>query len=215
MGLQLPSFEQGRTMAPREIWYSTEGQAFEPGGIILDGSSATAANDQSNLPFPYEIRAGWWVGRYTASPKKCRLCTNTAAVGAGATSTALTLRNPYAFLAGDAITVGGVAATINALNYSTGVATLAAGITWANGAVVLGTDGSQLPYGILPEFTKLKNVDNTIAIDKSVKLAIGGQVNYDVLLGDSAAILAYAAANPANGLLKNLMLFSGSVRIWG
>jgi hypothetical protein len=206
MGFQLPGFEQGRTYQPREIFFSTQNQEFHPGGIILDN---VKCSDGSNAPYQYEIRAGWWVGRYTAVPTLFRLCTRTTAAAAGTTSTALTVVNAAAFVVGDSIKVGAnTAQAVVAINYTTNVITLTTAITWNLGDAVIGQDGSQVAVGVLPEFSKLKNVDNTVAMNKSAKLAVGGELIYEMLLGDTAAILADPAA-----LLSNFRFFQGGLRI--
>lgn len=215
MGFQLPGFEQGRTYAPREIFYSTQNQEWKPGGIILDGTTATPASDGGNGLFPYEIRAGWWVGTYTAAPTKARLCTLTRAVGAGAATATLIVANAGAFVAGDAITVNAVAKVILSINYTTNTITLTTTATWSNNDFVLGTDGSQIPQGVVSEFTKLKNVDNTVAIDKSSKLAIGGELDQGMLLGDTASIIAwvnFSVANMGTNYLKGFKIFLANVR---
>lgn len=198
----LSGYRLDGTAAPREIFYSTVGQQFLPGGIVLDG---TNARDGANVGFEFEIRAGWWLGQITAS-KLWRPCTRTTAVGAGVTSAALTVVNAAAFLAGDNIKIGAVAATILSINYATNVITLTATKSWADLDVVIGQDGSQIARGINAEFARLRNFNNTVYVPKSSVLAIAGEMWQEYLLGDTAAILADTGA-----LLKDLRMISAGI----
>jgi hypothetical protein len=188
MGFQLPGYEQGRTFTPREIFADSKGQLFLPGGIVLDSAKAL---DGGNT-YDYELLAGWALGKITAS-KKYRLCTCTKVNGTSGAVTSAVVDNARPFRTGDAITIGGDAVTLTNVVYGTNTLSWSGAITIADNDVVLGTDGSQILAGFLPHFTKMKNIDNTVAIDKSAQLVIGGSLLKDYLLGDIDAIREQAA----------------------
>ena len=185
MSQHLPGVETGRTMTPREIMLTREAMIQVP--IVVDGNLGI---DGGNTNSTDEIRAGWFMGRITASGRWTP-CKRTLADGAGTSATALVVDNPGAFKAADSIKIGsGSAVTISALNYSTRTLTLAAARTWSDNDVVIAQDGSETARGLLLDFVKLRNGDNTAAAHKSAGLLIQGVLTVSMLLGDAAAIRA-------------------------
>lgn len=183
---QLPGFstlQPRRT--PRDPMFTQDGKITYPGGIIM----ASTGVDGSNTGYTYEIRAGWLVGKITASGKYVP-CKRTKANGAGSTVADLVVDNAAAFAAGDTITVGSnTGCVIDSVNYSTNTITLTATKSWSDNDRVFAEDGSATCRGVLDTFIKLKNENNTAAADRSADMIVAGLVNDDFVLGDLSAIL--------------------------
>lgn len=193
MGQHLPGYEVGRTAQNREVLFSTEGAIQVP--IVVDG---TKGIDGSNGTFNYEIRAGWLMGRVTASGRWVPCKRTTVTPAGGATGTDVPVVNAAAFKVGDVISVGADAGkTVTAVNYTTNTISVSGSFTFANNEAVVAEDGSQTARGVLLDFVKLKNDDNTAAIHRSAGLLIQGGVRVSRLLGDTAAIRADTGARLA------------------
>lgn len=81
-------------------------------------------------------------------------------------------------------------ATVSSVNHSTNTITLSGAVTWADGDMVLATDGSGVFTGeILAGFTKLTDADNQ-ARDAAGNVYISGAFEQSMLLGDAAALIA-------------------------
>lgn len=203
---QLPGYTALSSVAPRDIFYTHDGEIFKPGGAVLDSSKCV---DQLNTGLTWVLRAGWALGRIT-SGNKFRLCTRTRANGAGSTSTSLTVDNAGAFLAGDSIKVGSNSAqAIVSINYSTNVITLTTGISWSDRDAVIGQDGSQTCVGFLAESVPLRASDNVTAADRVGKLVTAGALNKAYLLGDVDSI--YAATGQ---LVSDIQIWSADARAY-
>lgn len=192
-----PGYETLLSQTPREIsWSSQVPLELREGGILLDGTNTA---DGSNVLRTDEIRAGWALGRITATGKYC-LCKRTQVNQTGGTGTAFTVDNAAAFRVGDAIDVGAdTNLTITAINYLTNQITVSGSFTWADNEAVVARDGSQTCRGFLHSWRKLRNLLNTAAQDKEAQLVVGGVLNRAALLGDIAAILADATSVAALG----------------
>lgn len=192
MSSHLPGYEAGRTLSPREVLLSAEGAIVVP--IALDGVNGT---DGANANVPFEIRAGWLLGQISASGLWVP-CKRTRTTGAGGTGTAITVINAAAFKVGEAIDVGNdTNQTIAAVNYGTNTITLAGSITWAASEAVVARDGTQTCRGILLDFVRLRNDDNSAPANKSASMLIQGAVKASMVLGDLAAVRADTAAKLA------------------
>ena len=193
----VPGYETLLSQTPREIAYSSQlPLELKEGGILLDGTNSA---DGANLLRTDEIRAGWALGRITATGKYC-LCKRTQVNATGATGTAFVVDNAAAFRVGDAIDVGAdTNLTITAINFSTNTITVGTSFTWADNEAVVARDGSQTCRGFLHSWRKLRNLLNTAAQDKEAQLVVGGVLNRAALLGDIAAILADSTSVTALG----------------
>lgn len=192
MGQHLPGYEVGRAVTMREVLLSTAGTILLP--VVIDGNLGT---DGGNTNYTYEIRAGWPIGRLTASGRFVP-CKRTIANGAGSSTATLVVNNAAPFRVGDTIKVAANAnVAINAINYGTNTITIASAQTWANGAEVRAQDGSETCRGILLDSVKLRNDDNTAPVHRSASMLIQGAVRVSMLLGDVAALRADAAAKLA------------------
>lgn len=186
MSQQLPGYEPGRSLTPREIKFSDAGSIQIP--IIIDG---TLAIDGKNTGFTYEIRAGWLMGKTNSG--RWVPCKRTRANGAsGGSSNSIVVHDSSAFRVGDAIDVAAAAnRTITAIDYQTDTITFnGSATTWSDNAVVVARDGSQTCRGILLDFVRLRNASNTQPVNNPASLLIQGAVKTDRLLGDVAAIRA-------------------------
>lgn len=201
------------TVTPREFFYSAHPSPVEykPGGIVidktlsLDGYYYAAGNS-------YDLRAGWWMGRNSTTGKYTP-CKRTRVNMTGATATAIVVDNSYAFKVGDVITIGGdTGLTISAIDYTTHTLTITS-TTVADNDVVFCEDGSGIPRGILGNFVRLRNSQNTAAEDKFAKLVIQGSVNQAYLLGDTDAIVAFLLATPASNFIHGIHVFSNDVAV--
>lgn len=180
----LPGYVAGRSVTPREISAGGGPLELKPGGIIL-GSTAI---DGGNTGYTYEIRAGWALGRISATGKYVP-CKRTTTTSSGAVIS-LVVVNSYPFKVGDAVDIGAdTNITISAIDYTTHTITIAS-TTVASGEAVVARDGSQTCVGFLQDWKKLRNYDNTAAEDKLGNLIVGGALNQSYLLGDITAILA-------------------------
>lgn len=188
MSRQLPGYETGRTVTPREPLLSHDGMIQVP--IVLDAVNGV---DGSNGTFTYEIRAGWLMGRIAASGLWTP-CKRTTVNGTTGTVTAVVLANAAAFVVGDTITIGtDTGISITAIDYATNTITIAS-TTVADGDVVFSEDGSQTCRGMLLDFARLRKADNTAPANQSARLLIQGAVKISLLLGDATAIRADTAA---------------------
>lgn len=187
----LPGYEAGRTMTPREILFSSSARIQVP--IVLDGQVST---DGKNGSFPFEIRAGWLLGRLTASGRFCPCKRTTVTPSGGATAADIPVVNAAAFKVGDIVTVGNdTGKQVVAVNYQTNVLSVAgAAFAFGNGEAVFAEDGSATCRGVLLDFVRLRNEDNSAAAHKSAGMLIQGGVKATMVLGDLAAIRADGAA---------------------
>lgn len=193
MGQHLPGYEVGRTLSDREVLLSTGGMIQVP--IVVDGNLGI---DGANGNFSYEIRAGWLMGRVTASGRWVPCKRTTVTPSGGATGTEVPVVNAAAFRVGDVISVGAdTNKTITAINYGTNVITVSGSFAFANNEAVVAQDGTQTARGVLLDFVKLRNDDNTAAVHRSAGLLIQGAVRASMLLGDVAAIRADTSAKLA------------------
>jgi hypothetical protein len=193
MSQQLPGLQVGRTVAPREILFATQGALQVP--IVVDGIRGI---DGKNA-FTDEIRAGWFMGRINTTGRWVPCKRTSVTPAGGATSSDVPVVNAAAFKIGDVISVGGDAGkTITAVNYATNTITVSgAAFTFANNEPVAAEDGSQTCRGVLVDFVKLRNADDSAPAHQPGGLLIQGAVRVSMLLGDAAAIRADAAAKLA------------------
>lgn len=201
MTSQLPGREAGRTIVDREISYGGVPLEYHAGGAVMNASKAI---DGGNTGYTYEIRAGWPLGRITATGLLVP-CKRTQVNQSGATGTAFIVDNAAAFRVGDTISVGAdTGKVISAIDYTTNTITVGGSFTFADNEAVVAEDGSQTCIGFLGEFLRLRNADNTADQNQAVsKLVVGGVVNQSYLLGDITAILADTTSAAAmRGRLK-------------
>ncbi|MEM7812569.1 MAG: hypothetical protein AAF532_13935 [Planctomycetota bacterium] len=203
-------YSESRTVEPREILHAmtaVEGM-FLPGGIVVDDTAA----DGGNTDYTHEIREGWLMGQINAS-KKCVPLKRTRLDAAAAGATEITVDDASAFAVGDTITVGSATGqTISAINYATGVITLAAAVAQAEDAAVHAEDGSETFIGILGQFVDLNDEDANKIDFVGASLYVKGQFKYGKLLGDVDALIAHAQANYAVHALSDVQIWDGNVR---
>jgi hypothetical protein len=204
MGHALAGYSAGRTYTPREIAAGGGPLEYAVAGVILDGTNGA---DGSNTGYTEEWRAGLWLGKITASGLYVP-CKRTLVNGTSGSVTAVVVDHSLAFKIGDAITIGGDAVTLTNVNHTTKTLTWVGAVTVADNDIVIGTDGSQVARGVLGEFARLRNSDNTAAANKSAKMVIGGPLNKDMLLGDTDAILADSTA-----LLERIKLYASGALV--
>ncbi len=204
---RIPGHETGRTITLREISFGSQPLEYLPGG----GTISSAGIDGGNTGYTDEIRAGWALGRITASGLlvPCRRTTTTTT----GTVTSVVLVNSYPFKVGDTISIGSdTGITISAIDYTTHTITIASTAV-ASGEAVIVADGSQTCIGFLDEFVKLRNPENTAAESKQVaKICVGGTLNKNYLLGDIAAIVADTTS--ANNLRGRLKIYDPTNQLW-
>lgn len=180
----LPGYVAGRSVTPREISAGGGPLELKPGGIIL-GSTAI---DGGNTGYTYEIRAGWALGRITATGKYVP-CKRTTTTSSGAV-TSLVVVNSYPFKVGDAIDIGAdTNITITDIDYTTHTLTIAS-TTVASGEAVVGRDGSQTCRGFLAGTRDVYDTETATAVDAQAQLVEGGRLLLSQLLGDITAIMA-------------------------
>ncbi len=186
---QLPGFGASQTSVPREVLYSSEGAITGP--IVLDGSVGIDGRSPTQT---YDLRAGWLLGRVTATGRFVP-CKRTTVNNANGTGTSFVVTNSSAFRAGDVITVGSSSnLTISSVNYTSNSITVASSFTWTNGASVFAQDGSATCRGVLLDFARLRTPDNSASASKGASLLVQGLVRTDIILGDLTAIRGDTAA---------------------
>lgn len=224
MGNSKPGQRDGRTPAPRNILKSFKGVQRIPGGIFLD---ATYCKDGGNTGYTQELRAGIVLGQLPsgmwAPCKRTSLAAGNSGSGSGVSVTVLTVTDARHFQADDVISVptaaGRIARTISSINYTTNEITVSSAIV--NGLITgAGTDGISdhiiihandtnqtgvsTPRAVLGEFIDLIDHDDNTARDKSAaEVYIAGVVDYDLMIGDIAAIRA--ADDGTNGFLRGIL----------
>lgn len=205
MSSGLPGYTALTGVTPREILYAADPPpVLKPGGVLLDGANGKDGGNTNT----YDLRAGWLLGRITATGKYVPL-KRTQVNLSDATVTALVVDNSYPFVVGDVITVGAdTGITITAINYTTHTLTIASTAV-ANNEAVFAEDGSGICRGILYDFARLRNVENTAAADKIAEMLIDGVVDQAYLLGDVAAVLATWSSH----YLQGLQIWSAGVRV--
>lgn len=182
MGTHLPGVETGFQAQPREILLSTAGVITVP--VVVDGDKSIDGDSPTET---YDLRPGWLMGQVTAS-KLWTPCKRTRASSSG-TSATVPVDDAAAFRAGDVISVGSDAnLTIASVNYASNQITVGSSFTFASGEAVVAQDGSQTARGILLDFVRLRNADNTDDLHKSATLLIAAFVDRDLVLGDLTAI---------------------------
>lgn len=182
----IPGYAAGRSLTPRQI-IRQEGKdrATQISGV-LDG---TNGYDGANTSYEKELRAGWLLGRNSTTGKWAPV-KRTKANGLGAATATLVVDNAAPFVVGDSVRVGSNAAVaINAIVYSTNTITLASALTWADNEPVHVANGFETARGILMEYTRLRNQDNSANADKTANILIDGFFDQDKVLGDVAAVL--------------------------
>jgi hypothetical protein len=182
---QLPGYEVRTNLPPREVLFSSQGVITGP--IILDGARGTDGRSPTQ---PSDLRAGWLLGRITASGRWVP-CKRTRVSNANGSGTTFSVSNATAFLVGDVITVGNdVNLTITGINYATNAITVATSFTWADAEPVFAQDGSGTCRGILLDSVRLRNEDNTAPASKGASVLVQGLVRTELILGDLASVRA-------------------------
>lgn len=153
---------QGNTWSDQDAWFG--GTLTWDYNLVtnLNGTSAnykwagttyTLAGFQGATPYADHDKGGDPLFTNPASPTRNFTLQNTSpaknagtflttAVGAGTTSTSLTVvdagyfHDGYGMITGDVIQVGAVTTTITNVNYSTNVLTISPAISWSNGAAI-------------------------------------------------------------------------------
>lgn len=182
MSQHLAGFATGNTASPREALLCSEGTIQVP--ILLD----SGAFDGGNTGKTGEIRAGWLLGRLSASNRFVP-CKRTRANGSGSTSVTLIVDNAAAFKVGDSVTLAGTNSTaVSAINYSSNTLTLAVSRSWSDDAVIASGDGASVPRGVLLDNVTMQQSDESAASHKSAGMLIQGAVKVAKLLGDVSSI---------------------------
>jgi hypothetical protein len=125
-------------------------------GITLDSTKVRSNSDGKKI-----ISKGHPVGKITANGKYGPYTHTTLSAAAASTDTTVTVADSSFFVAGDAISVNGTAATISSINYDTNIITLTAavGAAKASGDPVDLNDGRQNPTVILKHSYDLTSGD--------------------------------------------------------
>lgn len=201
MGSPLPGGRDLRTITPRQI-LKTLDERLNPNVVVLDSSKTY---DGKNTGYEDEIRAGYLLGKITASGLY-RGMTRSELTSAASATNVIRVDDPRAFIVGDSIKVDtGTARTITAIDYTTHLITLS-GDTDAGevvGAAVWGQDGSATLRGVLDEFVKLKDSEGTLRNMQVGRCIIAGCLDRSELLGDISAV---ETDDSSNQVLKALQL---------
>lgn len=181
-----------------QVLADLKGATTIPGGVQLD---ATNCYDGDNTGFEQLIRAGWLLAKNTTTGKYVTV-KRTQANGAGSSATALIVDEAAAFKAGDSITIGGTAAVISSIVYSTNTITLTAAKTWSDNAVVI-VSGMESAVAVLGEDVQLYDNKLLTATDATAGTVYrSGLLVAGVLKGDVAAVTAISG----NLITKNFTL---------
>lgn len=214
---RMPGLGTEKTTEPRSIFWGNGRGRYLPGGKVLDGSEA---RDPLNTGYLDTIRAGMLMGKITASglfaPTVIGVLVNSADGGTGfsvsaATAVELDRRLGSCGVVGPPSAAGTVASqsgTISSVNTTTGAVTMGASLGAAAiaGSLVVATDGSETPLGILaePQGMKVTEDDGTTNIDLELsKLCVGGDI-------DTAMVLNWPTNAKISAWLKEkLRLYGG------
>lgn len=197
MSSHLPGYEAGFTASPRDVLYSHDGTITV--GIVIDGDKSV---DGTSPTQTYDLRAGWLMGRITATGRwtPCKRTRTKSASSGGESShagdyTIVPVDDASSFRVGDVISVGNDAnLTITNVNYLTNKITVNDPIAFSGDEIVAANDGSANCRGVLLDFVRLRNDDNSAARHRSGTLLVQGMVNSNLLLGDLATIRLDASA---------------------
>lgn len=219
---KLPGYETGRTITPREIGWGPDQLEILPGGIILDGATGI---DGGNTGYTNEIRAGWAMGRITATGQyvPCKLTSINGSAESSSVAgdkTTFAVDNAAAFAVGDVVSVINNSSlavvestlTITAVVYGTNRITVNDPVNVTDNYLLQAEDGSGVCRGFLYDSHKLRNDANDAAADKTGNLVVGGTLNQAYLLGDIATILSHAASVAALG--GRLRIFNPSTGLY-
>lgn len=208
----LPGQRTGRSVTPRTIFASSQGQVFLDGPIVID---ATYAIDGSNTGRTDELRAGCLMAQITASKlwvplKRTTVAEGFSGSGSGNTGVSLDVVDASFFKAGDTIAIatrtgGTLSRTISSVDYTDNSITVTEAIdgdpsvgdaVYANSTLA----GAETCRGILSETVRLLTPEpyNTTQYDNAGILAIAGYVNDNHVLGDLAAARADTNAKLGN-----------------
>ncbi|MEM1061303.1 MAG: hypothetical protein AAGJ97_03130 [Planctomycetota bacterium] len=207
-----PGYKSGRTVTPVEIFYNFRptSQTYKPGGVTI----AKEAVDGGNGDYTYEIRPGWPLGRLTAT-NKCVPLKRTRIDGAASGATNVTVDVADAFAVGDTVTVGATAGqTISAIDYATGVITLAAAVTAADDAVFHAEDGSENCIGFCDELIVIEDEDRVAHDFIGASLVVEGSLDHGRLQGDVDALISHAAANYGAHGLKAISIWKDGIQVF-
>lgn len=181
-----------------QVLADLNGAAVIPGGVQLD---ATNCYDGANTGYEQLIRAGWLLAKNTTTGKYCTV-KRTLANGAGSSTATLVVDNAAAFKAADAITIGGTAAVISSIVYSTNTITLTATKTWSDNAVVI-VSGMESAVAVLGEDVQLYDSKLLTATDATAGTVYrAGLLVAGALKGDVTAVTAVSG----NLITKNFTL---------
>lgn len=184
--------------ASAQVLSDLKGAFAVPGGVQLDSANCY---DGANTGFEYLIRAGWLLAKNTTSGKYCTV-KRTQANGAGSATATLIVDNAAAFKAADAITIGGTAAVISSVDYTTNTITLTATKTWSDNAVVI-VSGMESAVAVLGEDVQLYDSKLLTATDATAGTVYrAALLNASALKGDVAAVTAISG----NLITKNFTL---------
>lgn len=191
MSSQLPGFEAGFNASPRDVLYSSDGTITV--GIVIDGDKSI---DGTSPTQTYDLRAGWLMGRITATGRwtPCKRSRTKSAASGGESShagdyTIVPVDDASPFRVGDVVSIGNdVNLTITNLNYVTNTITVNDPIAFGADETVAASDGSATCRGVLLDFVRLRNDDNSAARHRSGTLLVQGMVNTSLVLGDLATI---------------------------
>ncbi|MCG8401375.1 MAG: hypothetical protein MJA84_07230 [Firmicutes bacterium] len=133
-------------------------------GVVID--SAKVNSEVVDGKTVKIVPDGMPLGKITASGKYCPLKATKVLSGGGSGVVTCVLEETKNFQVGDAITIGGHAATIDTVNYDTGAITWTGALTIADSDAVICTDGSGVAALILAERANVTDGDGIFgAID--------------------------------------------------
>lgn len=190
MNSRLPGYEESPRTEPREVLRADQGTITA--AVVVDGELAV---DGSSPTESYDLRAGWLMGRVTATRrwtpcKRTRVANSTESSSAAGSFTHFSVENAAPFRVGDVITVGAnTGLTITAVNYADQRLTVDDNINVTDDEAVFAEDGSATCRGILLNFVRLRSKEGSV-IHRPATLLVQGLVQTGQILGDLAAVRA-------------------------
>lgn len=158
------------------------------GALTIDKDKVSAGFNVTRDGKTHKILpAGMPLAKNGTSGKYVPVRSTTVESGGGADKTGCVLKEPKLFMAGDAVTIGGNAVTIDTVDYETGAITWTGAVTIADGDAVLGTDGEGVAKCILAEEVDVTDYDQVTTgfdharvIEARLPVTISEQIKSDL-----------------------------------
>lgn len=158
------------------------------GALTIDKDKVSTGFNVTRNGKTYKILpAGVPLAKNGTTGKYVPVRSTTVASGGGVGVTTCVLTEPKLFMAGDAITIGGDAVTIDTVNYETGAITWTGAVDIADGEAVLGTDGEGVALCLLGEEVDVTEYDQVTTgfdharvIESRLPVTISAQIKSDL-----------------------------------